>query len=340
MTFRWMVAAAAVSLTLTTGCVSGGSGGSGGGQDGGAAGAGGGAGGAGGAGGSGAAVVDGPPIASADSFRSQLASAVCAEFADCCDQEGITIMQAACAELVNSASSAEDLTYDAEAAGDCLATMRTLSSCDALAQPDVCKRVFQGSAALGEPCTNDVECAPVEGGTVSCGFDDTCEAELRGVADDACTATCTEDAATGSTSCWGSGAQGEPGEPTTSCFTNDGLYCGPGNTCAVLVAEGGDCSGGRQCAEGLECRSGDDARTCQPLPALGEACGSECAEGYCPDGADAVCTAFTELGGACDPETFSDPCGPGAACGESGMCEASSDSPVAFICAIIGSGGF
>ncbi|MCA9547500.1 MAG: hypothetical protein KC613_24015, partial [Myxococcales bacterium] len=140
--------------------------------------------------------------------------------------------------------------------------------------------------------------------------------------------------------CSGSGAQPAPGEPETRCYTNDNLFCGPDRLCMALVAQGGDCSGGLQCRAGLECRSGDEGRTCQPLPMMGEACTDDCAEGYCPDRADAVCTPFVALGGACEGEAFSDPCGPNAACGEGGTCEQSNESPAAFVCALLAGGGF
>jgi hypothetical protein len=338
MGFKWLVAVAAVSVGLAAGCSPGGNDSNGGSGDAGL-GAGGTSGGEGGV-----QTVQGSPIGSAESYRQQLGTAVCGELTACCSEFGIAVAAQACAALASSAGTAEGLIYDPDAAGDCLATVRTLDGCAVLEQPPVCSAVFVGTKTTGEACAEDDECAPVAGGLASCGFDEVCIAEVRGAAGDACASTCTEEtqgAFAGTTCSGGGGQDADPSQPSVSCFTNDGLFCGSEGACAAVAQLNEDCAGGARCADGLDCRSNEaDARVCQPYPMVGESCFGECADGYCLRGDDgSMCTAFVELGGACDPDSFEDVCGPTGACGESSVCEAASaENPAAFVCAFIGGG--
>ena len=344
MGFKWLIAVAAMSVGLAAGCAPGGNDANNGSGD-----AGLGNGGTGGTGGTsggegGVQTVQGSPIQSADSFRQQMATVMCSELTACCSEFGVMLSPATCDALAEAIGGGEGLEYDPDAAGDCLATARTLDGCGLFEMPRVCTTVFIGTKAPGEACASDDECAPVANGTSSCGFDDVCVAEVRGAAGDTCAGTCTEGMQGGfeSTTCSGGGGQeADPTQPSVNCFTNDGLFCGREGTCAAVAQLNEDCSNGARCADGLDCRSNEaDARVCQPYPTVGEACFGDCDGGYCLRGDDgSVCTAFVELGGACDPESFDDPCGPTGACGESSVCEpASAEDPAAFVCALISGG--
>lgn len=187
------------------------------------------------------------------------------------------------------------ITYDAEAAGDCLeyysnVTCR-LSGTEDETLEDACRDVFVGQVADGGACVEDEECAD-DGDCVVDGCSETC-----------CVGACAPRQGEG-------GGTVEIGGDCSEATCVDGAYCHNNfstgaATCQALVADGGACGDYDACAPGLWCAGFDFEvdGTCRQPPDRGESC-----EGF----------------GLCDrPDDYCDPTdwickvrkGPGEACG-------------------------
>jgi hypothetical protein len=121
------------------------------------------------------------------------------------------------------------------------------------ARPRGCEYFVQGTAAGGEPCIIDEECISQEctGGVVGM----TCQA-----------GTCLGDTPPAT-------EPAEIGMPCTSlggCVV--GAYCDPSDRCAELKDSGVLCNTDDECGYGLGCTGSTGTRTCETLPAKGEAC--------------------------------------------------------------------
>jgi len=146
-------------------------------------------------------------------------------------------------------------------------------------------------------------------GTVSAGGE--CASNDECISRNCSVPSCTSGCCTGS--CVGDTPPPLTGQIGASCCTSAGaLTCASGsfcdfnsNTCTALASQGAPCSDSYQCAYGLAC-FGTNTMTCQPAPALGDAC----TQGVCRD-----------IGTACIAGTCARVQGVGAACGDSSQCD-------------------
>lgn len=146
-----------------------------------------------------------------------------------------------------------------------------------------CGGYFKGTVAGGGDCFLDQECVSQQcsGGTT----DGLC---ARG--------TCIGDTA----------PVFEPdaiGMPCSSASCVDGAYCDTASgVCTELRASGMSCTESTECGYGLACIGSTGARTCQPLPALGQPCRLDLPcrdEGQFCNTTTAVCTQVGLVGTAC-----------------------------------------
>ncbi len=261
-----------------------------------------------------------PPAApvSLDQFAAEVGAAVCDHIGPCCAGAGLGYDAATCKSNL-AASLGQELSdpkmkYDPVAGGNCVqAAKAAAATCFAspLAFYQACGSAFVGTVAIGGACSSSQECASgANGAVVECNGSGTCAAKVHGKAGDPCDSTCTS-AASGS-SCWSFSTSGSsPPANAVSCWTNDGLTCGPTFTCQAIPQTGQACTYG-SCVTGDYC--GSDGK-CAPKVAIGAVCASPdaCVTGaYCamttppgtctalkPDGA--TCASFAECqSGRCD----------------------------------------
>lgn len=166
-----------------------------------------------------------------------------------------------------------------------------------------CGAYFQGTVAGGGDCVLDQECVSQQcsGGT------------------------------TGTTCVRGQCIGDEPPvfEPialgmacSSSSQCGDGAYCDTAtNVCTTLEANGSPCTGGPECGYGLGCAGSTGARTCQPLPTLGQACRLDLPcrdDGQFCDTTSGTCIQIGVAGAPC---TTSMQCSPYYRCDNTaGMC--------------------
>jgi len=270
-------------------------------------------------------------VAEKDYVASYVA-ALCGNLSGCCARFGYPYDGSACTSAATSDASAlignldqTTQAYDPNAAGDCLAGLSALLKRCQLEGfgnpfPMSCKQIVVGKVGLGGSCKSDGECAPTASSDVHCQADSSVAGSAGkctgvpltppGTSGSPCSLTCTEGV---SSNCSGAGlTDTEMG----SCFTNDGLYCTPANTCGSLPALGEACTG--FCAAGNYCNasscvsqqstgpcSSDDACTdtaycdvaskrCSPRLADGTSCAlpksRQCLSGACNGGVCGVRT--------------------------------------------------
>jgi len=173
-----------------------------------------------------------------------------------------------------AAVAAGKATYDANAAGDCVAAFAS-SGCDYASDHDAaaCAKALVGLAAVGDPCANDEECAS-----------GSCSIEYQ--ASNPCPA----------------GICVAPPTIGSSCST--GTYCGPsaycdGTACRARGQDGDHCdSGYGQCADDYACVPAagfTGPGTCRPEVADGEAC--------VPGGGSAYPIPCVEIGDFCSSDS-------------------------------------
>ncbi len=203
------------------------------------------------------------PIPQTD-LPKRVANLLCDSLAACCKSNGHAIDTAGCktaytAELERDLADDDErrVRYDAQAAGDCLAAVSSKIQCGRVDDDDApaCERIFVGSVALGQPCNDSRECAPLAGRSVYCQSDDglspsVCTASStssapRGKAGDACGITCSEgdNCSVGDDApvpLPGPGGVPAPQPNPVGCYRDDGLFCKVGR-CAPLLAPGEAC---------------------------------------------------------------------------------------------------
>jgi hypothetical protein len=205
------------------------------------------------------------------------------------------------------AATAKRVTFDADAAAQCLAAAQALGcTYDQLfAFPDACSGAYKAAVAIGESCKADLECI---GGY--------CE-QGAGVKTKGCSGTCKAFLASGATC-----------EPNAAhCASTD--FCdSTTKKCTARVAAGGACGGALPgCAVGLFCKgyvaaSGTTPATpgkCASAGAVGDACSAQfgvltdCTPGlYCdPYSATPKCQTRLAAGVECSYPTA---CADGLAC--------------------------
>lgn len=232
------------------------------------------------------------------------AELLCGSLAPCCRQVGFAFNAANCkaevaADLERNWSEYDstEVSYDAQAAGDCLAAFTLECGRSTVDEDDVpaCSRVFQGKLVLGQACESDTECKGSSNGSVACEEDGTfnqvCTASssrtdlTHAKAGEACALTCE---APGSCSDFVSPGDPVPGAPTAACYRSDKLYCGFGSTCKPLVGIGQACENYGACAGNAFCDNpgvlGAQGVCTAPRPD-GDPCQGydECQSGYCKE---------------------------------------------------------
>jgi hypothetical protein len=245
-----------------------------------------------------------------DELPSRIASLMCDSIGSCCRNAGFPVDVAQCKQ-VTAAELEEELfeelepgvTYDAQAAGDCLAAAEPLLVCgDTNADVPACERIFRGSVALGQPCTSSRQCKRSDGQQVACTSEDGLSAEVcvereiarRGKAGDACNSTCYEGDECVSfdepVPAPGPGGTPLPTPEYVTCHRDDGLYCSSTATCAPLVQEGFACTDYGACAGGSFCDF--QTQLCSPPRDNGAPCqgDDECKSGNC---------SYTDISGTC-----------------------------------------
>jgi len=241
---------------------------------------------------------DAAPV-SQNELPGAVANLVCDSLGACCSSAKLVFDSTNC----HAAESAlirnklrETLTpavkYDAQAAGDCVAALKKDSVCGSTDNADAipaCERMFIGTLAEGQPCTNSAECA----GQGSCTEDPTtfervCRvlsagnaAWIRGKLGDSCQGSC-EDAA----SCSSTPVPGDvfvdpnaPAATPVACYYSDSLYCD--GTCKKVKAIGEACATSNACEDGLFCDF--DPGICAAPHPNGATCigGFECQSHHC-----------------------------------------------------------
>lgn len=233
---------------------------------------------------------------------SRIASLLCGSLAGCCRSEGFAFDANACksgyaAELDDDLIDYDPqrVVYDAQAAGDCLADAAAVAQCGEIEdEPPACELVFRGTVALGQPCTESIECKKSAGQRVTCTSEDGVSAEVcsvlaegtalrHGKAGEACSTSCYESDACSSfpTSPGGPGAPAPATEPA-ACYRGDGLFCEQG-VCAGLKQVGFPCTDYGSCAGDAFCDF--NTQLCTAPRANGEPCegGDECQSQHCED---------------------------------------------------------
>jgi hypothetical protein len=279
-------------------------------------------------------VPSGPPVAAED-FVAQWAATVCDAVEPCCqaskygwDRQGCLAKTASLVSAQVDAASTASVTWDAEAAGKCIAgTRRDYAGCNPPIDMEldaVCRSVLLGHKQTGETCSSSIQCVAPTNGQGSCeaipadggtGYQQVCTARpslyARAKLGDACTQNC-EYLGKDHVRCYGSvGTDGDAGATDAAmlanCFRNDGLHCDKTTLrCVALAPSGASCSANAECADGLACVSGK----CATPPSTGASCTpvSGCAAGlYCdtrkyicmdglPDGASCGGTSHCQSG--------------------------------------------
>jgi hypothetical protein len=271
--------------------------------------------------------AQGVPV-SEQTFASEYPKKACRALSLCCAARNIAYEPATC-QLFMGASQPEGSTYDAAAAGNCLAELDAIQTCD-MSEPasaSSCDAVYttgaSGTLAPGEACTQDSECIAPAGGSAECDFfDEVCTTKVRGKQGDLCTHSCEEMGTTGYM-CFGSGSSASEYEDV-HCFREDGLHCSGEGLCAPLAALGEDCNSDLSCGDGLVCKGS----VCSMPTALGESCstiGNECGDSaYCAEDTK-VCVQKKPVGETCS-DSFSDECLGTCGCSDTGSCSCSAGS--------------
>lgn len=239
------------------------------------------------------------PSVPRDRYLVEFTAAICEPIGPCCVDAGYGYDVAKCkASLATGLRQAvDDLTrdYDAALAGRCLELARTAAGAcfegGPLAALQACDRILVPTLAPGTTCVSSAQCAvPADADRAICS-DGKCVAVPRGKRGDACGGTCRASASGGS-ECWSSSSASGP----VTCWTEDGLFCGPDGACRPLAALGAACTHGA-CIPTAYCAA--DGK-CASLGGPGAPCPAydSCLAGlYCA--ADSRCGAVKPVGAAC-----------------------------------------
>ena len=224
------------------------------------------------------------------------------------------LMQGECTGEVVTPVNDGRRSYDADAAGGCLAGWRSaLADCslDGFDLPAACERMLTGTRPAGGSCDGDDDCLPalecydaacvVPPGAGDACLDGTyCPGDLFCADDERCAAA------------RGSGRPCPEGD--LACA--DGLYCdNRSTTCSALGRAGDSCAHDNgSCADGTYCAFLDGV--CRALPGNGEDCtqsSGACADGLYCDSAGRVCRPLAAAGQPCteDGQCLSDTCDAG-----------------------------
>ena len=234
------------------------------------------------------------PVAQSD-LPLQIAHAICDSIKPCCAQTAFAYDQAACVTAVQSELDQDFVklagtTYDATAAGNCVAKYREVaSSCADPAEgddatDDACSAVFVGAKKNGEACDKSAECAPSPEGRVRC--------EHYGESDSTGDEPVVDGGTPPATSATGTQCKLYKKNPAK------GDPCGTSKPTEKPPSIVGDCESTRVGAT-LYCDY--KTNTCEPLIAIGQPC-AEISSGSCASGGSCTagkCIAAIAEGGAC-----------------------------------------
>jgi hypothetical protein len=271
-------------------------------------------------------VISGPPVA-AENFVDQWAAAVCDSVQPCCqaskygwDRQGCLSKMASLVSAQASAASTAGVTWDAAAAGKCIAgTKRDYAGCNPpldFELDELCRSVLVASKQTGETCTSSIQCMSTTNGQGACGSvrvdagtgtRQVCTVRSTTYARAKQGEPCNNDCkyiAKDSVRCYGNdrpAGDGGAGGPVllANCFENDGLHCDETTgRCIARLPAGSPCKDSFDCAAGLACVSGK----CASPPALGVTCtlGSGCVAGLYCDDRKFVCMEGLPDGASCD----------------------------------------
>ncbi len=224
--------------------------------------------------GSGGSGVSGPPIAFAD-YCSRFATLACTTAHRCdCLPGGASVSMCErfvvddCEGDVDEPVNAGRMTFDAVAAGNCIASLEAIiqdcSVGDDANWPTACDSMLVAAVPEDGTCDDSEECV----GNLDCRDD-----------------RCTRMPAQGETCADGSCA--------------DDLYCRDNDRCSPYAGLGAPCAESDvRCGDDLHCSAASE--TCAPYPTLGQSCAdTHCDDDlYCDEGA--VCRAELPDGAACD----------------------------------------
>lgn len=243
-----------------------------------------------------------------DDLPTVLAKAACDALGDCCEQVGVTFDAAACRSAgsarlqqeLDQQYSGPNVSYDPQAAADCIAEISAATFCGA-ADPNTpgfnaCRSAFVGSLPPGAACSGAAECARPAQGQADCDLarggvcvqQTTAAASPHGKAGDPCAGTCIGHNC--ATLIVPEPSQGSA--PTPWCYRDEGLGCSM-QVCVPLPAKGAPCPG-VPCQAGLYCDAA--AGVCLDAKANGEHCNSpyECQSGFCVGGGTCAASPVTD----------------------------------------------
>lgn len=244
---------------------------------------------------------------SRDDLPTVLAKAACDALGTCCQQVGATFDAAACPtagsarlkQQLDQQYGGPNVTYDPQAAADCIAEISSATFCGAarsVSEFDVCRDAFVGTLPPGAACSRAAECARPALGQADCDLargvcvqQTTAAASPHGKAGDPCAGTCI-----GNNCATLVVPERSPGSaPTPWCYRSEGLVCGSMMVCVPLLAKGAACSG-LDCEEGSYCDFG--SRVCVDTKPDGQHCNSpyECQSGFCVDSGTCAASPVTQ----------------------------------------------
>ncbi len=246
------------------------------------------------------------PVAEAD-LALQAAHALCDSIQPCCAQVGYTYDAATCIaneqavvqrEITQEAG--QGGTYDANAAGNCVAQLRAQAA--ACADPPAntrsmsdCGPIYAGTKKVGDACTHTAECAANAEGSVTCTTTTVLNGPGGGGGSSSAMCVLYKKVAAKGDPCGGS-SSGPPATIQADCEGNDSpLYCDytGTHTCVDRLAIGQSCQG-QGCVVGAFCNNG----TCT----ANLAAGATCQYGNCATGLYCNVASVSSGTGTCDPQ--------------------------------------
>jgi hypothetical protein len=198
------------------------------------------------------------PIAEAQ-LLDEYTAAYCDTLGPCCGKYKVAFDKTNCDAVVRNAlkqpfadAKARGGKYDADAAGKCIAAIRSvINACDASAisptdlanagdsRGSICRHIYSGAKKLGDPCDSTADCAQPAGTIVTCAAS-LCRAYQEGAAGAVCKSSYDEDVPGPYLAC----------VDPLACIEKDGksTCTQPDATSHGTAAEGAACKSDKDCA--------------------------------------------------------------------------------------------